>query len=74
MELKLSLKVRLKQFFCQHKDGVSWSCCTKGINNKEGYWHVTYDCYRCNMSYGEWIKASDDEVEKLYGKEKYKLG
>jgi hypothetical protein len=74
MEFKLSLKARLKQFFCQHKNGAGWSCCTKGINSKEGYWHITYDCHSCRMSFGDWIKATDEEVEKLFGKDKHKLG
>lgn len=73
MELKLSLMARLKQFFCQHNHGVGWSCCSQGINSKEGYWYLTYECHSCKMTYGKWIKASNEEVEKLYGKEKHKL-
>lgn len=73
LELHLSLKARLKQFFCQHKNGVGWSCCTKGINRKDGYWHVTYECHSCKMTYGKWIKASKKEVDQMFSKQKHNL-
>lgn len=72
--LKLSLKARLKQFFCNHKDVVGFTCCSKGINSKAGHWHVTYECDKCKMTYGKWIKATDEEVDKLFENEIHKLG
>jgi len=69
LKIKVSLATRLKQFFCSHKRDVSWSCCSKGINSRKGYWYVDYQCRDCGFSYGEWIKANKNELEKLISKE-----
>jgi hypothetical protein len=45
------------------------SCCSEGINSKKGYWYVDYHCGDCGFSYGEWIKADRNEMEKLFAKE-----
>ena len=52
-----------------HKKPVSISCCSKGINSKKGYWYVDYHCRDCGFSYGEWIKADEEEANKLFAKE-----
>lgn len=69
----MSLKVRLKQFFCKHKGNIGWSCYSKGVNKKEGHWNVTYSCRNCGMSYSKWIKADEKEVEELFDKEIHRL-
>ncbi|WP_017797591.1 hypothetical protein [Oceanobacillus kimchii] len=73
MKLNVSFKNRIKQLFCKHDRAVGISCCSQGINSKEGYWHVEYHCGYCGFAYGEWIKADRDEMEKLFGKETYEI-
>lgn len=69
MKIKISFLKRLKQLFCKHSRAVSKSCCSEGINSKKGYWYVNYHCGHCGLSYGEWIKADRNEMEKLFAKE-----
>ena len=73
MELNVPFRKRIKQLFCRHNGTVGWSCCSKGINNKEGYWRLTYSCHNCGFSHGEWIKADDKLVDELFEKDKYKI-
>src|SRR5690554_540099 len=73
VKLNVSLKIRIKQLFCKHDTGVGLSCATKGINSKEGYWYLNYRCGRCGFSYGEWIEADKEKVEKLFEKEVYEI-
>jgi len=73
MKLNVSLANRLRQLFCKHDRYVGWSCCSEGINSKEGCWHVTYRCNRCGFAYGKWIKADRDEVKKLFGREVHEI-
>jgi RNase P subunit RPR2 len=69
LKIKVSFSKRLKQFLCKHKRPVNISCCSEGINSKKGYWYVDYHCMDCGFSYGEWIKADRNEMEKLFAKE-----
>jgi RNase P subunit RPR2 len=69
LQIKVSLKKRLKQVFCKHDRGVSLSCCTKGINSKQGFWYVTHECYVCGFAYGEWIEADKKAMEEMFEKE-----
>lgn len=74
MRLKISLKARLKQLFCKHDRSVGWSCVSKGINRKEGHWYVTYACHDCGMAFGEWVKESDEAIEKMFGRKVHEIG
>lgn len=73
VKLNVSLKRRIKQFFCKHDRGVGLGCASKGINAMDGHWFVNYRCGRCGFAYGEWIKADKDTVEKLFEKETHKI-
>ncbi|MFJ8528508.1 hypothetical protein [Bacillus sp. NPDC094106] len=70
MKLNIPLKRRIHQFFCKHKY-VGWSSCSKGINNKEGYEYVNYECRNCGLSIGEWFKKG--EWDKLDFPDKYTI-
>ena len=72
MRIHVSLKKRLEQLFCKHDKNVGWSCYSKGLNKKEGYWLVSYRC-QCGFSSSEWIKADEKLVEELFDKEKHYL-
>ena len=73
-KLNVSLKARIKQLFCRHDRLVELSCATKGINSKEGYWYLKYRCGLCGFSYGEWIKADKEEVERIFEMKVHKIG
>lgn len=45
------------------------SCGSEGINSKNGYWYVDYHCRNCGFSYGEWIEADRNKMEKLFDEE-----
>lgn len=73
MKIKVSFSKRLKQFLCKHKRDVNMSCCSQGINSKNGYWYVDYLCRDCGLSYGEWIKSDKNEMEQLFAKEIHEI-
>lgn len=73
MKLNVSFLKRIEQLFCKHNRGVGISCATQGINSKEGHYHVEYTCGNCGFSYGEWIKADEKEVEKLFDKTEWTI-
>ncbi|MYW25005.1 hypothetical protein GTY48_15665 [Bacillus thuringiensis] len=58
MKLNIPLHKRIHQLFCKHKD-AGWSSCTRGINSKEGYEYVNYECIDCGVSIGEWHKKGE---------------
>lgn len=58
MKLNIPLFKRLKQLFCKHKT-VGWVAYTKGINSKEGYELVTYECMDCGLSIVEWFEKGE---------------
>jgi hypothetical protein len=55
MKLNIPLTKRLKQLFCKHET-VGWVAYTEGINNKEGYELVNYECIHCGLSINEWFE------------------
>lgn len=73
MKLHVSFKARIKQLFCSHNGKVVRSCCSQGINSKEGYWYMDYQCLDCGFSYGEWIKADRNQMELLFKAERHKI-
>jgi RNase P subunit RPR2 len=73
VKLNVSISRRIKQLFCKHDGNVGWSCCSEGINRKDGYWYLTYECIDCGFTYGKWLKADSEEVNKLFDKEIYKI-
>ncbi|WP_242302050.1 hypothetical protein [Bacillus cereus group sp. BfR-BA-01423] len=60
MKLNIPLHKRIHQFFCKHET-VGWGCHQKGLNRKEGYEYVTYECGDCGLTVGEWFKAGEWE-------------
>ena len=70
MRIHVSFKKRLEQFFCKHDKNVGWSCCSKGVNRREGFWLVKYRC-QCGFTYSKWINACDDILEDLFDKENH---
>ncbi|MGX5608706.1 hypothetical protein ACWKTZ_20065 [Bacillus cereus] len=70
MKLHIPLHKRVQQFFCKHKN-VGWCSSSRGINSKEGYEYVYYECGNCGMSVGEWFEKG--EWDKLDFPNEYKL-
>jgi hypothetical protein len=70
MKLNIPLYKRIHQLFCNHKT-VGWAATTKGINQKEGFEYVIYECCDCGISLGEWF--TNGEWEKLDFPEQYTI-
>lgn len=58
MKLNIPWYKRIHQLFCRH-ESVGWSAYTNGINKKEGYEYVNYECIDCGLSIGEWHKRGE---------------
>lgn len=70
MKLNIPLYKRIHQLFCKH-ESVGWCSSSRGINRKEGYDYVIYECTDCGVSVGEWFKKG--EWDKLDFPKRYTL-
>ena len=48
----------IKQLFCKH-EYTSWLCAADGINAREGYDYVCFECAGCGLRTGEWLKKGE---------------
>ncbi|OAH59193.1 hypothetical protein AWH48_15720 [Domibacillus aminovorans] len=55
---QMNVLTRLRQLFCDHKD-YSKVAFSKGLNRKEGYELVVYECLECRHCYTQWDKEED---------------
>jgi hypothetical protein len=54
----MKFSTRLKQFICNHKT-MGKMAFTKGINKKEGYNFVLYQCEKCGLCVTRWEKEEE---------------
>ena len=54
----MDFKTRLKQFLCKHET-IGKMAFTQGINSKEGYHYVLYECGNCRHTIAQWEKQDD---------------
>ncbi len=54
----MNFPTRLRQLFCGHK-AYSKAAISKGMNHKEGYDIVFYECLECRHCYMQWDKEAD---------------
>jgi hypothetical protein len=54
----ISFSTRLKQFLCKHET-IGKTAFTQGINSKEGYEFVLYECGKCRHCITKWEKKED---------------
>jgi hypothetical protein len=54
----MKFSTRLKQFFCKHET-MGKMAFTKGINKKEGYNFVLYQCGKCGLCVTKWEKEEE---------------